>query len=84
MAGIHAFFHEDQDDDHAKTCVVCENVIINNLTPVLNSPVQDYQLESPNIQLYKETFNLTTFFVTSSIEVNQLFSRPPPYLQSIL
>ena len=82
MAGVHAFFHTDEEDDHATTCVVCEYTIAHNLTPILYTPVQEYKIEPLELHVYKQVFVYHHFNVTSSIAVNQLFSRPPPFLLS--
>lgn len=82
MAGLHALFHEDEHDEHTSSCVVCDYTTAQNLTPVLYAPVQEYNIEQLELHIYKQVFVYHDFNVTSSIAINQLFSRPPPFMLS--
>ncbi|MDO6739425.1 hypothetical protein [Wenyingzhuangia sp. 2_MG-2023] len=82
MAGLHAFFHADEQDDDTTTCLVCEHTVVHNLTPILDTSIQEYKIEQQELYLYNDVIGCNNFIVLSSIPVNQLFSRPPPFILS--
>ncbi|UMB52777.1 hypothetical protein MKD41_10560 [Lutibacter sp. A64] len=79
MTGLHALSHNN-DDDHDLQCVICENAITHNLTPALTPDLQDFTIENIEFIIPKELINHYGFINLSTIESNQLFSRPPPSL----
>jgi len=79
MTGLHTLLHND-DDDHDSQCVICENAITYNLTPVLTPDLQDFTIEKIEFVIPKELIKHYSFISLSTIESNQLFSRPPPSL----
>lgn len=81
LAGLHALLHTDHpDDSHAIHCLICDQAVINNATPLLTPVV----LESNSPHLEKtRAIKLNAVYLVSlckTIPANQLFSRPPPIL----
>ncbi|MEP5340887.1 MAG: hypothetical protein ABJL44_08225 [Algibacter sp.] len=79
MAGIHALLHID-DKDHAPHCVICDHTTANNLTPAITPNLQDFKIENTEPIVQKEIIKNYNFIISSTIDTNQLFSRPPPFL----
>ncbi|UMB59295.1 hypothetical protein MHL31_09405 [Lutibacter sp. A80] len=79
MTGIHALLHND-DDEHALHCVICENAITHNLTPAITPDSEDFTIENIEFVTPKNLIKHYSFISLTTIESNQLFSRPPPSL----
>lgn len=79
MAGLHALSHSDDDKEHA-ICVICDNVIVHNLTPTLTPDLIDYEIKNIELFIQKEiTINYKSVISNNTIP-RELFSRPPPFL----
>ena len=80
MAGLHALTHSDDNDDHNTHCEICDFTLTQNLTPVLAPESQVFLIENTELVFHQEVISNYTFKGSFSFAVNQLFSRPPPYL----
>ncbi|GGF71358.1 hypothetical protein GCM10011397_12870 [Wenyingzhuangia marina] len=78
MAGLHAFFHSDEDNGHINHCKVCEHVVLDNLTPSLASYTGDFEFDLLKKEITQEVKTDYNFVVISARDTSQLFSRPPP------
>ncbi|WP_159021366.1 hypothetical protein [Formosa sp. L2A11] len=79
LVGLHALSHID-DDDHDLHCVICQHTATQNLTPVLAPDLHNYDLEVPVFIVEKELTKNYSFSISNSLDIHQLFSRPPPSL----
>lgn len=79
MVGLHVLSHTD-DKDHAVHCVICDHSLSNNITPALSPEIQ--VIDITDLLSYPENkkHNDYHFVLIASLEVEHLFSRPPPYL----
>ncbi|RPD99958.1 hypothetical protein EGM88_01455 [Aureibaculum marinum] len=77
LIGLHTLSHSD-DKDHSLDCTICDHIISHNLTPVITTDIDDYEIENVEFVVQKEINNNYCFIASSSIESDQLFSRPPP------
>lgn len=79
MAGLHVFSH-GADESHEVPCVICDLAVANNLTPALSPDVQDFNIENTEPIVLLEIITNYSYIISNTIEANQLFSRPPPFL----
>lgn len=80
MIGLHALTHEEEDKDHAIHCTICDNAIIQNLTPALTPDSQDFSIENTEFVINRSIIKQYSFITSNTIASSQLFSRPPPFL----
>lgn len=79
IVGLHGLSHID-DKDNTINCIVLDYVIANNLTPVLNATLQDFEVENAQFIFHQEVYKSYNYITSNSVTVDQLFSRPPPFL----
>ncbi|WP_298879821.1 hypothetical protein [uncultured Polaribacter sp.] len=77
--GIHALTHDEEDeDDHAIECIICDTAITHNSTPILPSDIQEELIEYIEIVTNNLVTKNYSFHFSNSVSTNQLHSRPPP------
>lgn len=79
LTTLHFISHAGQGD-HSEQCATCDYAVTVHLTPVLYCHIGDAQQDEIDIFFPKEKTSEYHISVSSTIEVNQLFSRPPPVL----
>lgn len=79
MVGLHELSHTN-DKDYALHCAICDHAITNNLTPIITSDLQDFEIENIEVAVCKKIATTYQFLASNTIASNQLFSRPPPFL----
>lgn len=79
MAGLHVFSHTDEEN-HAVDCAICIHINTNNLTPAISPDYQDFTIKNTEPLVQGEIIENYNFIISSSIDTDQLFSRPPPFL----
>lgn len=82
MAGLHALAHADDNSnhDHAIHCLICDQALLNNLTPVLATDIQDFGIENTEAIVQQEISDNYSALMARAISKDQLFCRPPPFL----
>lgn len=78
LLGLHSLTHEN-DNEHDEHCVICEHAIIHNLTPVLTATVQVFLIQNVEFIIKTEILKKYNFIISSSIYLDKLLSRPPPF-----
>ncbi|GAA3788111.1 hypothetical protein GCM10022271_20900 [Corallibacter vietnamensis] len=79
VLGLHALTH-DCDDAADQDCAICHVVTTQNIQPSTTPQAQDFIIEFTEFP-FENTISTNYCLVTSNtFEVNQLFSRPPPYI----
>lgn len=76
VAGLHVLTHDDSNIEH---CEVCDLVSTNNLTPVINDTAQDYLGSNCEFYFQAEVVSHYSFVYSTTISIDSLFSRPPPF-----
>lgn len=81
MAGLHALAHADDNSnhDHVIHCLICDQALINNLTPVLATDIQDFDIENTEAIVQQQISDSYSTLVSRTISKDQLFCRPPPF-----
>ncbi len=79
LLGLHSLTHEN-DKEHDEHCVICDQAIINNLTPILTSNLQSIEIKSVELDINTEIIKKYNFIIISGICLDKLLSRPPPLL----
>ena len=79
MAGLHALSHTD-DKEHSLYCAVCDNAIVNNLTPIISSDGPDLEFKNIEFFIQKEVITNYKSIISKNTFPRELFSRPPPFL----
>jgi len=79
LVGLHALLHID-DKDHAPHCTICDHATGNNLTPTITPNLHDFNIENTTQIVRCSPIKNYTFISRSPITLDQLFSRPPPFL----
>lgn len=75
--GLHVFAH-DCDESQDLQCTICSASLNNNLEPALN-PDNSYLEITKTESLVERVLSCNQLFIyLKTVEINQLFSRPPP------
>lgn len=81
MVGLHALTHGEDNDhnDHALHCTICDNATALNLTPTLAPDSQEFSIENKELVVTRSAIKHYSFIASNTIATNQLLSRPPPF-----
>lgn len=80
MTGLHALTHTDHKD-HSQYCTICLHTVKHSSTPAQTPASLDYTIENNEYITQREINETYTFIASIEIAPDQLFSRPPPFLQ---
>ncbi|SDM54435.1 hypothetical protein SAMN04488514_11098 [Kriegella aquimaris] len=79
MAGLHVLSHSD-DKDHALNCAICDHTTAHNQVPVIAPDLPDFKVHKFEVSFLQEANTHYTFIGARTLDSDQLFSRPPPFL----
>ncbi|SHJ56275.1 hypothetical protein [Pseudozobellia thermophila] len=77
MAGLHVLSHSD-DKDNLVHCTVCDLTTAQNLLPAITPDLPDFTVNNFEEIYLQESNAEYAFVVNSTLDSDQLFSRPPP------
>ncbi|WP_237274503.1 hypothetical protein [Tenacibaculum ovolyticum] len=79
VAGLHVLTHDHNDT--IEHCEVCNIISNNNFTPIINDITQSFVSNNYVCCIQEKVIIHYGFAYTTSINITNLFSRPPPFFK---
>jgi len=79
MVGLHFLSHINEEG-HGVPCTICDDAIINNLTPTLTTDSQYFTIKNYDLVVQRGVTENYNSSISSIITKDKPFTRPPPSL----